>query len=222
MKKNNFIIALMLTLFVFPFNIKALSYGGCDYSEIAKLKSYVSNVNLSYDYRIIDNKAYFDITVSNMVPQLYFVDSVTKQNYMGFEGTDITVRDVTNTSGRLTFYSALENCMGIKIGSKYYNLPTYNFYYLDPLCEENRDFALCKKWAEVNYSYDDFEKLINEYNSSTDEVIPDDEILVEYETTIVDKIVSFYTKYYYIILIGIIVVCVTIMIISKRKNRIDI
>ena len=101
-------------------------------------------------------------------------------------------------------------------------MPTYNTYYSDPLCAENKSSTLCKKWEKITYSYDEFESLLYEYNNPDVLDNEEDEISVVYETTFFDKFVTFYTKYYYLMLGGIIVVCVTIMIISKRKNRIDI
>ena len=55
MKKIVYLILLISVYFFNNFTIKALKYGGCEYSEISKLKSYVSNVNISYDYYIFDN-----------------------------------------------------------------------------------------------------------------------------------------------------------------------
>ena len=65
-------IILFLLINFFPFYISALTYGGCDYSDVARMKSIVTNINLSYDYKIIDNEAYFDVTLSNLTKDIYF------------------------------------------------------------------------------------------------------------------------------------------------------
>lgn len=222
------IVYLMMLISVYLFNnsvIKALTYGGCEYSEISKLKSYVSNVNVSYDYYILDNSAYFNITINNIVPGIYFIDYLTSKTYYyddTFDG-EITITGNRNTSGHYTFYSALNECYGIKLGSKYYNLPTYNIYYNDPLCDENRSYSLCQKWANVPYSYDKFSDMINKYNQSKEEIgINDSEDKVDYKKSYLDMFVEFYVKYYYVLLLGIIGICITIMIISRRKNRFDL
>lgn len=225
MKKNVINILLVINLF-FAFNTKtiALTYGGCEYSEISRLKSLVTNINISYDYNIRDNKAYFNITLNNIVPGMYFEDSQTGNiyNYNNTTDGEITLYNYTNTSGHFKFYSESGSCKGIKLGNKYYNLPIYNKYYTDPLCIQNSNYSLCQKWADVTYSYDEFEELINKYNSKSEINEDENQIQAVYEKTFLDMLVKFYTQYYYFILIGIIVVCVTIMIISKRKNRFNL
>ena len=225
MKKIVYLILLISVYFFNNFTIKALKYGGCEYSEISKLKSYVSNVNISYDYYIFDNSAYFDITISNVVPGLYFIDSVTGNKYYYDDTLDgeITLTGIRNTSGQYTFYSSLNECYGIKLGSKYYTLPIYNIYYNDSLCIENRNYSLCQKWTEVPYSYDKFSEMIDEYNKSKEEtVIDDNNGKVDYKKSYLDIFVEFYVKYYYILLLGVIGICITIMIITRRKNRFDL
>lgn len=224
MKKINLII-LVLFLFGIYTPIKAITYGGCEYSQISKLKSYVSNINLSYNYYIIDNQAYFDIVLSNIVPGIYFIDSETGITY-SYESSDegeIVIKDKINgRNGSFKFYSELFDCYGLKLGDKYYKLPTYNIYHTDPLCVENPSSKFCKKWREITFSYDELKKALEQKESEKKE---DEEIInepVPYETTFWDSFIRFYTEYYYIILILIILVCISIMLIDKKKNRFDI
>ena len=215
-----------LLLFVWCFlsvnsPIKALTYGGCEYSELARLKSIVSNINISTDYYIKDNRAYFNITVNNVVPEVYFVDSTTgkKHTYDNSVDGEITIYDNTQPNGHYDFYSAINKCYGVKLSNKYYTLPTYNRYYTDPLCIANPNYSLCKKWADVNYSYDEFKIVIQEYNENKNKV--EDNVVI-YEETILDMIVKFYIENYYFILIAIITVCIGGILIYKRINRFDL
>lgn len=224
MKKIKFLIIFMLFTFCSNFNIKALTYSGCEYSQIANLKSYVSNINLSFDYYIKDNSAYFNITLTNLVPGIYFEDYTTGKKYY-YEDTidgEITLYDYRNTNGNYKFYSSLNECYGVKLGDKYYRLPEYNYYYTDTLCEQNRNFSLCKKWTKVNYSYNDFVKLIEDYKNQEKTEEDNDESLIEYKKNFLDKFVNFYTENYYILLLGIILICVFVMLINQRKNKFDL
>ena len=45
------IILILLLSFMF-INSSALTYGGCDYSTVSRMKSIVKNINISYDYTI--------------------------------------------------------------------------------------------------------------------------------------------------------------------------
>ena len=221
--KRKIIFLIMLIMFI-NCNCRALSYGGCSYSEVSKLKAFVSNINISYDYYISNNKAYFNLTLNNIVPGIYFVDSYTGNSYNYYDTNDgeITLYNYNNYQGSLKFYSELQQCYGIKLGTKYYKFPQYNSYYQEPICLENKNFTLCQKWQKMIYSYSELEKKIEEYNRKMENEIQEEDIEFEYNPTFLDKIVKFYTKYYYIILSAIILVCVVIMIVSSRKNRFDI
>lgn len=223
MRKNSYIIVLLSCIFCCNLSVSALTYGGCEYSEISRLKSFVSNVNLSYDYYIQNNVAYFSVTLNNIIPDVYFIDSSTGQiyNYNNTIDGEIVINGYTAMSGHYRFYSAIDKCYGVKLSDKYYNFPTYNYYYTDPLCQENQNSSLCQKWSNIKYSYDEFKSLLDEYNKD-DSVIDDGDNIVTYEKGVLDYVISFYIKYYYIILGGIIAVCITIMIISRRKNRFDL
>ena len=218
------ILFLIIFITFIGYNCKALSYGGCPYSEVSKLKSFVSNINISYDYYIYNNKAYFNLTVNNIPPNIYFVDSYTGRtyNYSDTNDGEITIYDYDNFKGNFNFYSSLEECYGIKLGTKYYKFPQYNIYYEDPLCLENKNFSLCQKWQRVTYSYSEFKNKIDEYTRVIENEQEGEEEYVEYQKTTLDKFVEFYTNYYYILLSGIIIVCVVVMVISSRKNRFDI
>lgn len=135
---------------------------------------------------------------------------------------EITIYDVQKTAGNYKFYSNLSECYGVKLGNVYYSLPAYNNYYNDPLCENNRNFSLCQKWVKVNYSYNELSEKINEFNKQEEQIQEDDNIETIYKKNYLDDIVKFYIEYYYFILIGIILICVTIMIISKKKNSFDL
>lgn len=218
------LLFLVIILMCINCNCKALSYGGCSYSEVSKLKAFVSNVNMSYDYYILNNKAYFNLTINNIVPNIYFIDLYTGKtyNYSDTNDGEITLYDYSIFKGSINFYSGLEKCYGIKLGTKYYKFPQYNIYYEDPLCLENKNFSLCQKWQKTTYSYSELKNKIEEHNKIIENEQIEDKTQVEYEKTILDKFVEFYTKYYYILLSGIIFICVIIMIVSSKKNRFNI
>lgn len=217
MKKKIFILIAFMML---PINILGLSYNGCDYSDISRLKSLVSNVNISYDYYISDNTAYFNITLNNITPDMYFMDTANYKNYYYSDTNngEITIYGYSNTSGGYKFYSAKNECYGTNIGSKYYNLPTYNRYYGDVLCEGIENYNLCQKWANVNYSYEEFKMLIDEYKYK-DNIQNDGSQATEQKKDIFDLIINVYVKYYYLFLVAIILVCGVVIFVKRDKNK---
>lgn len=224
MKKNKYVLFAFFVFFIFSMKLNALTYGGCEYSEISRMKSFVSNINITYDYHIDSKQAYFDVIISNLVPEIYFIDSQTgkKYDYTNTINGELIIKNYTKTSGTYKFYSNLDKCYGVKLSNKYYNFPTYNIYYDDPLCESNRDYSLCQKWIKISYSYSEFKKLIQEYTQKKQEYEEPDEIEIIYEPTILDALVKIYVDYYYFILIGIIIACIIVMIINRKKNSFDL
>lgn len=224
MKKNILFILFIVLFMGFKFEVKSLSYGGCEYSQISRLKSIVSNINITHDYYIQNNQAYFNITLSNLVPEIYFIDSKNKvkYTYANSQNGQITIYNQTDTQVSYKFYSNLNMCPGVKLSTKYYNLPIYNLYYNSDLCKGIENYNLCKKWTKNNYSYDEFKEVVDKYKQQKEKVTIEDEIKVTYEKTLLNYFIDFYVKYYYLLLIGIIVICFIIMYINRKKNKFDL
>ena len=193
---RNKILLIIILLLCFSFKANALTYGGCDYSVISNLKSYVSNVNISYSYSMTDDGPVFAVTLNNITPNMYFYDDVTDRNYYYSDtlNGEITISDYIN-SGNYKFYSAINECYGVSIGSKYYKFPSYNYYYEDPLCSDIQDFSLCQKWTNVDYSYPEFEDKVLNYKESLNNKDNTSNDIVEYEPSILDNILNIYIKY---------------------------
>lgn len=217
MKKILFIVMM----FIMIIDIEALSYNGCDYSVISRLKSLVTNVNTTYDYRIENGDVYFDLTITNITPEMYFYDENTRINYTYYDTNngEITIYGLTR-SGSIKFFSNTDECKDIKLGTKYYKFPKYNFYYESDLCKDIPNYSLCQKWTEVNYSRSEFEKLVEEYKEGKE--IKNEEVKVQYDKTIFDIILEVYVKYYYIILGLIIIVCGSIIVVKSKNNKFDL
>jgi len=116
------IILLIITVLIGLNKVKAITYGGCDSSTISRLKSLVTNINVTYNYHISDNRVYFDVTLTNITPGMYFWDEITNQTYTYNDTVDgeITLYNYDNQSGSYKFYSQVNGCEGVVLGTKYY------------------------------------------------------------------------------------------------------
>lgn len=195
----------------------------CGYSEISRGKSIVNNVNIYYDYHIIEDSAYFDVTLTNITPDIYFVDTGTDATYRYSDTTngELTIHNYNGNSGNYKFYLINPECSGSSVGIKYYTFPVYNVYYTDPLCDGIENSDACKKWVKQNYTYEQFQNMVNNYIVSLngDE---DEEYVEVYENDLLEAIVNFYVKYYYIILIAVILICGIIITIKRKKDRFNL
>lgn len=217
------VIFLIITLFLIKPSIHALSYAGCEYSTVSKYKSLVTNVNISYDYRIVNGKVYFDVTLTNITPGMYFRDSQTGKTYTynNTSNGEITIKNYTGNSGSYKFYSNTKNCNSILMGTKYYKFPIYNQYYNDPLCSDISGYSLCQRWVNKNISYSEFKKLVNEYKESLKVIdVPEEPEVIN--KNFLDNIIDFYVKYYYLMLPIIIIICVIVMYNQRKKNKFDL
>ena len=227
-KKIMFFIIMMLFC---KSNVMALTYAGCDYSEISRMKSLVSNINISYDYHINNNVAYFDVTLTNVPQSVYFEDSANKienrwnlsgdeEIFYTYDSTDngeITLRNYTK-SGSYSFYMDVEDCYGVSLGTKYYTFPTYNSYYTSDTCKDIPNFSLCQKWANVNYTKEKFEELAFSYKANLVK-IEDDFEEPKYDTNLFDTLVDLYINNYYYFLGAIILICGIIILINRKRNK---
>lgn len=216
-----------IIMFLIPFlsmiNASALTYGGCEYSVVSRMKSIVKNVNISYDYKIINNEAYFDVTINNLTDDIYLYDVKNDKKYYykdTFNG-ELVINNYKVNSGSYRFYSNKKECYGISLGVKYYNFPHYNKYYTHFLCEDITDYSLCKKWAKINYSEVEFEEYILNYKNKKEES-EEETVEVVYEKTFFDKLIQIYIDYYYYFLGGLIIIFTPIIIIYNKKNRFNL
>ena len=217
MKKIIFAIFILVFCRV---SVSALTYGGCDVSAVARMKQIASNINVVYDYRIVNDTAYFDITISNLTKDIYVYNSYFKQNAFGSNG-EVVLKGVRGDSVTLNFYSNKNECRGLLLGTNYLSFPIFNKYYDDQVCEKANGIVQCSKWTQKSYTYDEVNAAVKTYleNMDNQKEIP---TTVTYKKTLFDKIVDFYVRYYLVFLLGVIAICVTIIIINKKKNEFKI
>ena len=221
MKKLLFIMFLLL-----PSVVLAKSKTKCDYTLVSNLKKLVSNINITYTYHLSDDMANFDITLTNIPNDVYFIDNSNKQKYY-YSDTNNGVITISNyASGKVSyaFYSNNNDCLNEKLMVKNVNLPYYNKLYNSEECMNIPDYSLCQKWITNNYNYYDYLDKINKYNSQlTSDKIDDN---IDYEIKWFDRFIKFCLSYYYIVMPMIILVIVGIIYIVKlikfKKNRFEI
>ena len=191
----------------------------CNYTRLANLKKIASNVNVTYTYRIEDNKALFDIRFANLTDDIYLYDSFNDKKYTG-KG-EILLKDFKDGI-KYKFYirSNDEHCKDEGLTTKYVTLPKYNIYYGDSICEGIEDYTLCQRWGTFGAnSYDEYVRQINKYKLSLKNNNKEEE--QKEEITLVQKVVRFILKNYVIVLITIIIVCLVLIRYLSKKDKFD-
>ena len=210
---NKKMLALIMLIFVLTDRVKA----DCSYSDIAKMRNLVGNINISYSHSSEEqNQMLFDVTINNITDDMYFIDENSRKTYTYQDTTDgeITIRGYDSSyieKGTYTFYSSNDECYGKKLGTKYYNFPIFNIYYQDPICYGFENVSLCQKWVTNRYSRSELKQKLGEYMQTNDENS------YNFGNDIADSIIEFLAKYYYYA-IGIIIVLLACVAIYKRKD----
>ena len=219
MKKKIFFILFMLLFY--KTNIHALTYGGCDFSDVARMKQVVTNVSITYDYKIVNNKAYFDVTISNLTNDIYIKDNYANKEYYKFTNGELVIHNVSDGSISLKFNSNKKECKGLLLGTKYEQFPIYNKYYNNDVCKDMEGFSQCEKWVSKAYTLDEIKAAIKKYNDSLKEN-PEEPTKEIYKKTFFDKLIDFYVKYYLVFLISIIGVCMIIILVHRKRSQFKI
>ena len=158
MKKGLKIIAIILSFL--PIIVSAKE---CDWAEISNKKTLARNISWSYEYYIVKNKMYFDITVSNVYDDLYVIDLRTGKKYTKKE----FVIEKLSDNQKLQFEIYSQECKE-QVATKDIALPTYNKYYGTSYCEGISEFSSCKKWQTLSSSITEevLKEQTNEYRES--------------------------------------------------------
>lgn len=216
---------LLILFLVIPISVSARGKTRCDYKLVSNLKKLVSNVDITYTYHINDNDVLFDITLANIQPDMYFIDS-NKKTYYYSDTVDgeITIKDAYSGTFKFSFYSNNSECMNEKLGVKNVNLPEYNPFYSYEECKGIENYQLCKKWSSNNITYNDFVYKTSIYKES----LKNNNNLENMTTNsnFISDFVTLYLKYFYLLVpltIGLIVgIYYLFRFIKNRRNRFDI
>lgn len=207
----------LILIFIITFITSIQDYNAaCTYTRISNLKKIAANVDITYTYKISDNKATFDITVANMTNDIYLYDSFSDKKYI--KTGEFVINDFNDgTKYRFFIKSNDKNCKDEVLLTKYITLPKYNPYYGDPICKGIESYELCQRWGAFNIgSYKEYKSKIEKYKAS----IAKNEVVQEKkkEMNIKEVILNFLLEYYVYILLGVIAICLILIYYLKKKD----
>ena len=211
-------LIVMSAIIIIPIRTKAL----CSVADKMRYNSLATNIVTSYDYIEKDNSVSFNITIHNVHSDLVLVDKSTNKRYQSNKsGLNSFVISGLDDGKNYSFavYAKAGDCSSRLFNTLYVNLPKYNKYYKDPVCDGASNYLMCQKWAETgDMTYDEFKKDVENYKS--DNIAIEESVVVE-EKKWLYIIGDFWAKYYLYILSSIIVVTSIILIIIKKRDSYD-
>lgn len=196
--KRKIIFLIVLFLLMMP-EIYARSKTRCDYTLVSNYKKLSNNVDISYNYRLEGDRVYFDVTLTNLQPYIYFTDNYYNRTYYYSDTNNgiITIQNYDSGKISYSFYTNDSECLNEKLNIRYINLPYYNKYYNYEECKGIEEYSLCNKWIENKYGYNDFKDMTEKYRQQKEKKQFNE--INSKEENWFDKIVAFYLKYFYII-----------------------
>ncbi len=215
---------IKIFLFIISIIMPIRILGACTTDDKIRYSTLSSNITTSYDYIENNDSVSFSITIHNVHKDLLIKDNTNNKTYSSNQN-DLNNYKITNlkdgTNYSFSVYAKSGDCSYRLFNTLYVNLPKYNKYYKDSLCEGLNDFSLCQRWGENgNITYDNFKIKIEEYKKK--EVINDiEKVENEEQATLLEIIGDFWAKYYLYITIGTIITLLPIIIIVNKKNSYD-
>ena len=165
----------------------------CDYQKLSELKAEASNVKVIYeensremneDEYVVTAESegspvpvleFFDIKLYNITKNMYVKiknSSNDEIKYIYYKDTDegnysLTWNDISEVvSFTYTIYTSDETgCQDEELKNGALTTPMSNPYYDSKDCEENKDFALCKKYITIDVDGNTFQKKLSEYKN---------------------------------------------------------
>ena len=212
---------LFVLMLILPVSVFARAKTGCDYSLVSKLKKYASNVNIIYDYRIENNEAYYNIIISNIVPDIYIYDETFDKTYVTANNGEIVIPNIKNTKKvKIKIMSANAECRDEVLLTQYIKLPVYNKFSTDPLCEGIDNYKFCYTFLDTDISYEEFKKKIEAYKNRkpAEENVESKKKKVKSDW---DKFLDFMLDYGIYIAAGFAILLTAISVYRSRKNKFD-
>ncbi len=219
MKKIIYILSIFTFMFSCILNVNA----SCTDDVLEQLEEEASNIKISYKH-LEDENGYsgynnFEVTVSNLNDDLYIMITQLEKD-LKLSSSDGENKAVF-TSGTWIF-NVYSNMCEVKISEIEVELPKFNLYSLDPLCDgiDGSDFALCGKYYEYDVSYENFVERVKHYRI-THNIDSNSRNGNAHENSFFDKVLEFVSKYYMVFLSITIAVLVLVIfvIVKKRKKR---
>lgn len=144
-------LKLLLFMIIFlPFSVSA----ACSTQDLSRYKTLAGHINNYYTF----NGSTFDVTLYNVSNELRVVDKTNNKTYYSDSNIGNLVVNNLSQGSIINFavYPINGECSDYRVLTVYVNLPYFNSYYNDPVCNNNSS-NLCSKWVNTSfYTYDEF------------------------------------------------------------------
>lgn len=208
MKKYFTYVFMLFLLIVLPIKVNAI----CDNSRKTELQKIAANITYGYDY--IKGNDTFNITITNLNPNIYIDDNGKVYKYSN--SNELTIGGYKPGDNIRLYVYDTEYCNASALNILYINLPVKNKYYGTEVCKGYEEYSICQMWTSNNYTQNEIEEKLNSYKQNDTQEKKEDNVVRNYA---LELLIDIYIKYYFIILPLIIIICVfSIYKLSKKTS----
>lgn len=215
---------ILFTFLILSFGTLFVS-AECTKEELTTEKEKTNNIKITYKHlgevvKDDGSKAYneFLVTARGVEEGQYIhLSPLTNTDFI----TENNEIKITLTTGKWEYNIYSLKCESV-VKTINVNLPKFNIYSLDPLCEgiDGEDFAFCSKYLNYEVSRETFERKVNEYKRNmpiSDTQISKDELNIN---DIMFKVLDFISNNnLYIVGVLLIILIILLIIIINRKKK---
>lgn len=162
MKKHKFLLSILsLSLF-----IPSTTYADCTKEEIDNFKEIEDEYKVTYEFDTNSKK--YAVYLNNIDSEHYtFSGDLFNDNFDTslLENNEIKIEKVDSGNYSIKILSTNESCETV-LKTITLELPKYNKYYGDPLCENIEEFVLCQQTYDKDIDYDTFVSRTEVYKKS--------------------------------------------------------
>lgn len=170
MKKIKIMLIVFILMLINYENILA----ECSSEEVQVLKEKASNIEIKLELQenVEGEFGYYDthnLIINNMTEEFFI--------YSEYDGQSYGIRDANSESqiiffdymfGKHLFKVYSQKC-GVLISVMEIDVPRYNSFFKDPLCEgiSGDDLAVCNKWYDGDLTYESFKLAVENYKKDS-------------------------------------------------------
>lgn len=215
-------LCVTLLLLIIPSLIKANDCSGEDRDRLQKM---ANNIAYILEENVIDDNVYANITFTGVSNELriYSHSDYSSLNYFNLDDSffgEIRVNSLLPGKTYVFDVYGSTNCGINKFKKIIIDIPTWNKYYNDNVCDGAREYYLCWKHSEIKMIYEEFKENVNNYKEMKKE--NDDNGGLENKDDDFLKFLYYYEEYYtlsFLVTMALLILLIALIIKKDRKNR---
>ncbi len=238
--KSKIVLFLVIGIILYnPLNVSAVNY--CTNDTVNSFKSLTNNINVDYNYTMVDGLPSFTIRFTNVDSKFEIYDPVSNKTYKatnnevvisGFNSnkvyefevysieafTKYKMATVAGINGPEQIEVLVESndldCTNRYLGEITVNLPKFNTYSTIEECNGKESYELCDIWYEHDYSKEEFIEKVNEYTKENDNYEEE-----EIDSSIISRFNSVLIEYWYVFIALIVIITYVIIRYYRKKSK---